>query len=384
MHSTVVVGGGIGGLATAIALQQRDVDAVVYERADAIEPAGVGIGVPTNGMAALDRLGLAEAVEARGVPLAELVLRSPDGTVLRTDDLSPLVEQFGHSTVSIRRTALREILVDALEPGTLRLGKRCVGFDQSADGVTVRFADGTEAAGDVLVGADGIRSAIREELFPASEPRHSGETCYGGVADFDLPRSIERTSWDVWGGAAEFSFAPVAPGRVTWYAPITGHEKGRDEEATATIERLCERYADFPDPIPTLLANTDAESVIHTDLADVSPLETWWHGRTVLLGDAAHAALPSLGQGAAQALEDALVLADELVDSDPSNPSAAFRAYERARKPRAETVVSQARRVEEVAHLTDERARWVRDFTIRHTPSFLNRRRRFDLVAPQV
>jgi 2-polyprenyl-6-methoxyphenol hydroxylase-like FAD-dependent oxidoreductase len=375
----LIIGGGIGGLTAAIALQQRGFEAHVYEAAPELQPVGKGIWVPTNAMLVLRRLGLAEAVTQRGVPLERIELHDCDDGLLRTIDLRPVRERYGHTTVSIHRAALHQALVEGVRSGTLHLGKRCVGFAEHSDGVVARFEDGTEAEGDLLIGADGIHSATRKALFPDARLRYSGQSCYRGITGIELPPSLARTVWEVWDGEQRFGFSAIAPGQVYWFAPFIA-PPGGETPTDGLLEELSRQYAGFPDPIPDIIRRTPPEEIIRTDLYDLAPLRRWWRGRVVLLGDAAHAMTPNLGQGGAQAIEDALVLADQLARS--GTVQEALRAYQRLRRPRVQRMVVTAWHYGRVAHIRGRLLRKLRNVAMKHTPDWLNRRQLEWLYAP--
>lgn len=359
MPRVVIIGGGIGGLTAAVAFHQKKWDVAVYEAAPELRPAGKGIWVPTNAMQVLDRLGLAAGVTAGGVPLERIQVRTVSGVGLMTVELGPYKERFGHTTISILRTTLIDRLAAGLPTGTLHLGKRFVRYEERPDGVVARMDDGSEAAGDLLVGADGIRSAVREQLFPGVPLRYGGQWCYRGVSEMRLPAALSHTCLEVWGGRCRFGFSAIGPGQVYWFAPVSG-----SLETAGDASRLKEWYGGFPAPIPGLVAAARPD-VIRTDLYDFAPIASWHRGRVVLLGDAAHAMTPNLGQGGAQAIEDAWVLAEH---------AEAPGRYEQIRMPKARWVVNAARDFGKIAHWENAAARWVRDLGMRLTPGWVNRR----------
>ena len=183
MTKALIIGGGIGGLTAAVALRQRGLDVEIYEAAPELRPVGKGIWVPTNAMQVLASLGLDEPVRRAGWELERIQLRDFADGLLQDYDLGPVRKEFGHTTVSIHRAALVETFAAALPAGSLRLGRRCTAILPDDGGVTVRFADGDEARGDVLIGADGVHSVVREAIFPGVPLRYSGVTCYRGVAE---------------------------------------------------------------------------------------------------------------------------------------------------------------------------------------------------------
>ena len=367
----LVVGGGIGGLTTAIALQRKGFDVHVYEAAAVVQPVGKGIWLPTNAMLMLDRLGLSGAVMGGGVPLERIEIRdTKDGVLLRLN-LHEVKMKYGQTTVSIHRAVLHTVLLEHVQPGTFHLGKRCTGLAPANDGVTVQFHDGTQVAGDVLVGTDGIHSVIRRALFPDATLRYGGQTCYRGVATLALPASLARTCWEVWGGESRFGFSALGPRQVYWFAPVTAPASSARRGSLSA--ELAERYAGFPTPIPAIIERTPMEEIIRTDLYDLSPLKRWWQGRVILLGDAAHAMTPDLGQGGAQAIEDAMVLADNL--SNCRVISEAFRQYERVRRPRVRRIVRTAWHYGQIAHIRNRWLQRLRNVGLKTVPDRVNLKR---------
>src|SRR5262249_19020456 len=282
------------------------------------------------------------AVVDSGVPLERIEVHDKQDGVLLRLNLQQVKAKYRHTTVSIHRAALHRVLLEHVRPDTFHLGKRCTGLTQDQDGVTVQFQDGTQVEGDVLVGADGIHSVIRRALFPDVALRYSGQTCYRGIATMELPPSLARTCWEVWGGERRFGFSALGSRQVYWFAPMTAPAGSAEREGTLS-EQLVERYVGFPAPIPDIIERTPVDEIIRTDLYDFLPLTRWWQGRVILLGDAAHAMTPNLGQGGAQAIEDACALAERLAACP--TPEQAFRGDEQLRMPKGRWIVEAAGRV---------------------------------------
>lgn len=372
MNKILIIGGGIGGLTAAIALRQQGFDVSVFEAAPELKPIGKGIWVPTNAMQVMERLGLDQAIAKAGWPLSSLKIGTTSGWILANLEMAPIVAKFGQTTISISRTDLVEILASHLPPGTLQLGKRALDFQQDANGVSVAFADGSEARGDLLIGADGIRSAVRENFLPGVKLRYSGQTCYRGIADLQLPADRVGTCLEVWGGDIRFGFSAAGPGKVYWFAPILAPAGGIDPPH-GLKEQLLAKYATFPTIVREVLAATPDGEILRTDLCDFTPIAKWHTGRVMLLGDAAHAMTPNLGQGGAQAILDAYALAAALREGE-DNYAEAFAQFEKRRKQKVTAVVNLAWRLGQMAHWQNGLVQSLRNSALWLTPDFMNRR----------
>jgi 2-polyprenyl-6-methoxyphenol hydroxylase-like FAD-dependent oxidoreductase len=368
----VIVGGGIGGLALAIALRRRGIEAPVYEAAPELRAVGAGISLQPNALQVLDRLGVAERVAAEGGDLARAELRDVRAGVLLAADMRDAARRFGWGTLAIHRGRLQQVLLASLPAGSVHLGRECRDVVSGDGCARVRFADGGEVEADVVVGADGAHSPVREAVASGTRLRYSGQSSYRAVLRFGLPPELEGVAWEVWGPGCRFGFSGIGHGEVYWYATLDAPAGDRDASAAETRRRLDAMAAPFPAPVPELIAATDAERVIRTDMYDLPALPAWHRGRVVLLGDAAHATTPNLGQGGAQAIEDAYVLAEQLA-AHP-RPQDAFAAYRRIREPKARMVVDTSRRLGRLVHLTNPLARALRNAAMRLTPAGVARK----------
>lgn len=352
----VVVGAGIGGLGAAIALEQAGVEAVVIERAPQLEEAGFGLVVPANAVTALRALGLRERVAAHGTRVRRAEIRNPRGELLTLIDY----EAFGWETYGILRAELQRAMLDAAPAERLRLATTCIGA--SEDGrVLLDRADALAA--DIVVGADDIRSAVRRSLFGDERLRYGGHRAWRAGTVFDDERVRDRFV-EVWGIGGGFGFGPAGSDRVYWYCFETVPEGAPPPRRPR--EEFLRRYASWFDPIPALIASTDPDAIEPTFTYDRPPRRTWGRGRVTLLGDAAHPMKPNIGQGAAQALEDAVVLASSV--SEGGDPEEALRAYERRRARRANAVVRASRQAGRVAEIRSPLGARVRDAVVKALP----------------
>ena len=322
----VIVGGGIGGLATAISLRRAGWEVEVLERAPALAEVGAGIALWANGLQALDRLGVGERVRAAARRHDGGAIRNAAGDtlmVLSEPDTSAADEWLGGM---IHRADLLAALADAA--GAVRTGAEVVGVAPSGDAVVTTLADGSTVESDVAVGADGIRSAVRRSILGDVPLRYAGYTVWRWVADFPSERLL---AGETWGPGARFGQAALADGRAYVYA--TCDAPPGQHGAQGELPLLRERFASWHAPIPDLVNAAAEAEILRNDCFDIRPLRAWGRGRVTLVGDAAHAMTPNLGQGANQALEDAVVLGRCLARE--RDPERALRGYEAERRPRA-------------------------------------------------
>ena len=332
----IVVGAGIGGLAAAIALRRAGPDVEIFERAGELHEVGAGISLWANALHALDQLGLSETVRSFAAPYAIAGLRTWNGAIL-TSQSPGLERRFGVLCIVMHRAELVDALLQAFGPGRVHLGSHCERFQQDASGVTAEFADGRSVRGEILIGADGLHSIVRSQVHGPQQPRYAGYTSWRGVVAFDPDRVRASESW---GYGARFGQVPMRGGRVYWFATQNTAPGGQAGNEKAHLLRL---FRGWHEPIEALIEGTERLMILRNDIYDRPPLERWGEGRVTLLGDAAHPMTPNLGQGACQALEDAVVLARCLKEA--ADPAAALRRYESERMPRANMVVTQSRRV---------------------------------------
>ncbi|MBG0815556.1 FAD-dependent oxidoreductase [Planomonospora sp. ID82291] len=393
MARAVVVGAGIGGLTAAVALQRRGWDVTVLERAASLEPVGSGLAVAANALRALDTIGVGDEIRGLSAVQGDGGVRSADGRWLVRTSAETVTARYGDSVVLLRRAQLVDALVARLAPGTVRLDTAVTGVDPETGAVTAVTAGsgpragraaaatrpGTEAPGpgtqtvleaELVVAADGVRSSVRAALFPGHPgPRHSGTTSWRVLVPAE---GVPGQASESWGAGKIFGIMPLAGGTTYCYATDTvpasaadggsgpgdadggsglrgadggsggSSADGADRDRLAELRRL---FGGWHAPIPELLAAASPQDVLRNDVHYLaSPLPAMHRGRVALLGDAAHAMTPNLGQGACQAIEDAVVLAHVAGPGDGDVPDLASRlgAYTAARLERTSKIVARS------------------------------------------
>jgi salicylate hydroxylase len=385
----LVIGAGIGGTAAAIALRRAGLDVSLFEQTTVQREVGAGIQISPNASQLLGRYGLGDAMARAAVrPSAVVFRRWQDGHVLGREELGHSIEtRYEAPYYHFHRADLIALLAEAFGRKDIKLGRRLLDVEQDETGVTAHFEDGTSERGDLLIGADGIHSQVRERLFGEEKPRFSGQIAYRGLAPAErvahLRLPLDVTNWVGPGGHFVHYF--VSSGRYLNFVAVS-------EEATWTREQWSDRgsisdaaknYEGWHPQIATIL--TAVDETFKWALFDRNPLPEWTQGRIALLGDACHPMLPFMAQGAAQAIEDGAALA-ACLKHVAFDISSAFRAYVTLRKPRATEVQERSRALSTSFHLQDgpqqlERDRVFATRGVRGSPEAMNRLYGYDAEA---
>ena len=341
MTKAIIAGGGIGGLTAAVALRRAGAEVAVFERAPELEEIGAGITLWANATRPLKRLGVYDEVRSSGAGEIGGELRSWGGEVILEIPADALRSRFGEANLAVHRADLQGALLAALPEGTVRLGRELVGFSQNGREVVARFADGHQERGDLLVGADGIHSSVRAQLFGLRPPRYAGYTAWRGVADAGEGGLPEGVGLNLWGRGSEFGLVGLGRGRFYWFATKNAPEGEAESAVGRRREVLYLLLASWYQPARAAVEATADSKILRNDIYDREPLRDWGVGRVTLLGDAAHPMTPNLGQGACQAIEDAVVLAACV--REEGDIAAALRLYEERRKERTAMIARRSR-----------------------------------------
>jgi 2-polyprenyl-6-methoxyphenol hydroxylase-like FAD-dependent oxidoreductase len=365
----IVVGAGIGGLSAAIGLRRTGHEVVVFERAPRIDPLGAGITLFANAMRALGRLGAREAVAARGALAKRSSILTWQGR-----ELTQVPGDLLDGTLALHRADLQAALAEAA--GELRLGVEVTAVEQSDGFVVARGPNGLEERAELLVAADGLNSVVRR-LIADAPPRYGGYTAWRGVSPVAIEPGRLTESWGV---GMRFGLVDIGRERTYWFATKNAAEGEADDPAGRKAEIL-RRFAGWHEPIATVAEAADETAILRNDVYYLDPLPPWSIDRVVLIGDAAHATTPGVGQGAAQAIEDAVVLTDCLARG--RDMPTALAEYESIRRPRVETVLKMSRRADKAAQLTSPIGCRLRNAIVHGLPARLQRRQLEPLVRHQ-
>jgi 2-polyprenyl-6-methoxyphenol hydroxylase-like FAD-dependent oxidoreductase len=355
-----IIGGGIGGLSLGVGLAQKGLDFHVFEQAAELKPVGAGIMMASNAMQIYGKWGLAEAIADLGVIVNELRITDEKfRTIVRTD-LRPFAAKYKVPQVAIHRADLLNVLAEAV--GIDRISLDHTFQSISSEGLC-SFQGEKAHLTEWLVGADGIHSKVRASMGISVIPRSSGQHCWRGVCDFDLPSEFLHTGLEAWGKGQRFGFTRIGEQRVYWYA-------------VADFSRRDLDFSNFPPLVTALIKAT--ESIHFSEIQDLPLYRGWSRGKCVLLGDAAHATTPNMGQGACQAVEDAYVLSHCMRQF----PEEALVRYEALRVKKAHQIINRSRRIGQVSHINSAILRSIRNGMMRKVASSAPFETLFDLKYP--
>ncbi|MYV97283.1 FAD-dependent monooxygenase [Streptomyces sp. SID3343] len=370
----LVIGAGIGGLTCAVALRRVGIDVEVYERATELREAGSGLSVMSNAVTALAGLDIDLGLDKRGQAVESFTVMDRRGRRIRDLPFKDACDQAGAPSFCLSRADLQEALLAEVGDCPIRLGATAVGFEAAGAGVTVRFTDGGSASGDILIGADGFNSAVRRHLVGPEAARDSGYLIRLGIVPFRHPLLTVGAVRHYWGSGQRFGLIDIGHGRCYWWAamstPVDSLAPNRVKDS------LRRAYEGWADEVRAVIEATPQEDVLTVPSRDRAFLEQWGDGPVTLLGDAAHPMLTTLAQGAAIAIEDAVVLARTLAEhamGDDVVP--ALRAYEGRRRDRTRAMVAESRRMSDLEQAARPRRRLVRDGYFRLAPRHVLARR---------
>jgi len=356
-----ILGGGIAGLTAAIALKAIGIEATVFEAAPAFKPVGAGLVLAANAMKAYQHLGLYDQLTAAGQDISQFTFYDDKGKVITRTSTGGLKN--GLANFTVHRAALQKVLLSHLQNGQVITGKRSKDIVTTNEGYTIFFDDGTEVNTKFVIVAEGINSAIRKKILPNAQLRFSGYTCWRGITD-NTGLNINETS-ETWGTKGRFGIVPLIDNKIYWFA--CKNAKAADERMKQYgVNELAANFKDYHSPIISIIRSTPAEHIIWNDIIDLKPQHHYTVGNIVFIGDAAHATTPNMGQGACQAIEDAVILASCINNNTVIEE--AFKTFEQKRLKRTHYIVNQSSLLGKVAQLENESLASFRNLIFRSLP----------------
>ncbi|PSF37900.1 monooxygenase [Aphanothece hegewaldii CCALA 016] len=349
----IITGAGIGGLTAGIALRRAGCEVEIYDRVKELRPVGAGISLWSNGAKVLTYLGMGEQLAAIGGTMNQMAYHHKTGQQLNKISLLPLIDSVGQRPYPVARRDLQNMLLKAYGD-EIKLDHKCVGVEEDETGVTVFFENGHQTKGDVLIAADGIRSTVRKYVLGVDadiEPKYAGYVNWNGLVKAS-PDLVAENTWVIYvGDHQRASMMPIGGDRLYFFFDVP-LAKGTPCNPELFKAELKEHFQGWAEPVQMLIDRFNPSDVARIEIHDAGPFNRYVRGRVALLGDSAHATCPDMGQGGCLALEDALVVADHLVNTH-AGVERALRRYEAERMIRANAIVQKARKRAEQIHGKD-------------------------------
>lgn len=372
-----IIGGGIAGLTTAIALNQKGFDDIhIFESSKENKSAGAGINLAHNAMQVYKKLGLSKEILTAGNYTNKMQVTDNKLKPINNGDLTYFEKTFNVKSCAIHRAELQKILLNNIGHFKYTLNKELDKIVELKNGqVKSIFKDETEDVCDILIGADGIHSKVRQEIFQSTEIRNANQICYRGICDFNIPDKHKNELTEIWGSNKRFGFVPISKNKIYWYA-LTNTNKNSIKENLNFIQN------DFPPIVKNIISATTKDKIIKNGMIDLKPLKKWYKRNICLIGDSVHATTPNLGQGACQAIESAYVFAHYLEKEKITN--LAFNNYEKTRKRKTLNVTNNSWKAGKIAHWKNPIAISFRNKLMRLTPNKLTQKQLISIFKLEI
>ncbi len=362
MNTISIIGAGIGGLTLGNILKQHQYDFTIYESAPEIKPVGAGIMMAVNAMQVFDRLGLKEKIEEAGNKVHRIVIANESLQPISKTEILELEAQYNSCNVAIHRAELQRILAENLPPASIRLNHSLQTIEKKENYI-LNFENKNQVESNIVFGADGIKSPIRNQILKTGTIRHSGQKCWRGLVDFDLPEKHHQEAFEMWGKGKRFGFVKISDKKVYWYACINEKSFGRYLE-------IAEIFKDFDPLVLKIIEATSLENIICNIISDLAPIPKWYAENLCLIGDAAHATTPNMGQGACQAIEDAYIIG-KLLEKD-QDFNAIFEGFQNIRRKKVDYIVNTSQTIGKISQW--ERGNSIRNFLMSMIPESMNKK----------
>lgn len=342
-----IIGAGIGGLTTALAFQQKGIDYHIFEKAPILSEVGAGIWLSPNALQVLEHLKLLDDVMEKGNIIDRITVGKANLKPLSDNFQEKIKDKFGYTTVAIHRAELQKLLCNKIPKEKISLGKGFQSFENINDkNIKIKFGDNTEYITNFLIGADGINSKIRKQIYPNSKIRFSGQTCWRGVANIELDKAFTDRAVELWGNQIRFGMSKIAANKVYWFAVAIDKPNMKDDKSIVK-QKLLTMFKNFHPIVNQLISATTKVNILRNDINDLRPLELWYKDNVCLIGDAAHATTPNMGQGGAQAIEDAYYLSHFIQVNSNEN---VFKEFQQKRQSKVNNIVKQSWATGKMAH----------------------------------
>lgn len=362
MNSISIIGAGIGGLTLGNILKQQNIDFTLYESAPEIKPVGAGIMMAVNAMQVFDKLGLKEKIENAGNKIHAISITDENFKLISKTDVLALEKKYRSCNVAIHRAELQKILAESMGFEHIQLDHSLVSVE-CKEHYVLKFANGKSIESKVVFGADGIKSGIRNQVLKTGKIRKAGQICWRGWADFSLPEQYDHEAFEMWEKGKRFGFVKMSGSKVYWYAVV-------NEGLYQRYHTVAEHFSSFHSLIIQLIEATLPEHMILNDLTDLSPIPKWHIENLCLIGDAAHATTPNMGQGACQAVEDAYIIGKLLEQTRDFNQ--VFERFQKIRRSKVNQVVSTSWQIGKFSQW--EKATFLRNFLMKSIPDSINQK----------
>ncbi|WP_299881024.1 FAD-dependent monooxygenase [uncultured Cocleimonas sp.] len=359
--SIVIVGAGLGGLTTALFLEKLGISFQIYEQTDQIKPVGAGIILAHNAMQVFDKLGFKGEITQLGNSLTSINITTNKFQTINRIETLYFDEKYAVKSVAIQRGVLQHFLINKLKNNCITFNKKVVDVKQG-NKTTILFSDGDQIECDAVIAADGINSVVRNQLFKENEIRKPNQMCWRGISNITLPINFQSELNEMWGKGSRFGFVKISKNEVYWYGLHNSSQKLAKND-------LLNSFKDYDPVVRKILSQTNFAKVFESEISDLKPISSWFDDNVCLLGDAAHATTPNLGQGACQAIEDAYAIS-YYISKYPINT--AFSKYQQARKSKADMVVNLSWRFGILSQIKNPIISAFRNFVIKSIPSSYN------------
>jgi 2-polyprenyl-6-methoxyphenol hydroxylase-like FAD-dependent oxidoreductase len=366
---TAIIGAGIGGLTTAIALKNKGFEVEIFEASKEFKKAGSGINLAINAMQVFKRLGIYNKISTLGSYTNSMLITDEKHNIITKVNLVNAELEHKTKTYAIHRATLHNILLKELDGVKIHLSKKLKSLSQIKGEVNFAFEDGTSYSSNILIGADGIHSVVRKSIINNTKLRIAKQVCWRGIVKIDIPKKYQTELNELWGKGKRFGFVHINKNEVYWYALANYKSDYKKEFSNVNLGEL---FSTFSPLIKKIISKTEKSNILFNEIMDLKPISSWHHKNVCLIGDASHATTPNLGQGACQAIETAFVIAECL--STEKNIQSAFQKLEKVRKKNAEKIINTSWTVGKIAHLENRFGMFLRNNLMRLMPKKLTER----------